>query len=344
MPPRSSSRHPARSGRVTIEQVAEAVGVSRQTVSRAINGAPDISEATRDRVLEAVTKMGYRPNRIAQGLVTRRTMTAGLVIADIANPFFPELARGAEDVAEGHGFHLLFSSYAATHMNEIVPMEALADRGVDGIILVPSGRHDADVEAFARRYDELVVVNSQVGGPRTQVVSADLTRGGQLVAEHLIEIGRRTLGMLVIEERGADDRLRVAAFRATAAEAGLPLADDAVEYAPATLEGGRDGASRLLARRPDIDGLFCFNDVMAIGALTACRERGMNVPGQCAVVGFDGLLIGEIVTPALTSVLQNPYRLGEAAMQHLIAMIDGRPAGEPDLQPVSLALRASSAS
>lgn len=328
--------------RVTLDQVAAHVGVSRQTVSRVINGKAEVRDATRERIMQAIDELGYRPNMFARGLVTRRSHAIGLVVGDIANPFFPDVARGVQDVAERNGYSVFVCNFGGEHEDEIDALRALAAQGADGCIFFSSGRRESTVQELADTYSTLVAVNVTIDHPSVSSVLADLYGAGRQVADHLLERGRSKFAVIAADY-DIDRQARVTGFLDRAADAGVPVRDEALVFAPPTTDGAISGVRHLLDRGIEFDAIFAFNDLGGVGVLQTLAEVGIAVPEDCAVVGCDDLALCEIVRPTLTSIHMDRYVLGVTAMEHLLARLsDADAPSERVLQPTSLSIRDSS--
>jgi LacI family transcriptional regulator len=311
--------------RVTIEDVARAAGVSRQTVSRAVNNKGEISPATRERVLEAVLALDYQPSRVARGLATRRTRTIGLVVPDITNPFFPEIARGVQDVARGADYSVFLCNTDESPDEELQVLRSLAAQPVDGILLFGSRINDDDAAAFADGYRPLVVLNRVLAHPGVSLILVDNGRGAKLAVDHLADGGHTAIGMLAGPVTSPSSAQRVEGFRQAMAARGLSTPEDWILPGHPTIEGGYAAARHLLTGHPQVSALFTYNDLSALGAAQACLELGRRVPAGCAIIGFDDVRLAAMVSPSLTSVRVDKYYLGQQAMIRLLAMLD-----EPD--------------
>jgi LacI family transcriptional regulator len=331
--------------RVTIEDVARKAGVSRQTVSRAINNKGEISPATRNRVMEAVRALDYRPSRVARGLATRRTHTIGLVVPDITNPFFPEIARGVQDVARREDYSVFLCNTDESPDEELQVLHSLAAQPVDGILLFGSRISDGDLTAFADSYRPLVMLNRFLEYPGVSLILVDNQRGAKLAVDHLADQGHVAIGMLAGPTTSPSSAQRVEGFRQAMAARGLPTPGDWISPGPPTIEGGYDAAQRLLMRYPQPTALFAYNDLSALGTVQACRELNRRVPAECAIIGFDDIRLAAMVSPSLTSVRVDKYYLGQQAMIRLLAMLDEPDESFPPVRvDVELVVRESSQS
>ena len=333
-PPLGERRRP------TIEDVAAHVGVSRQTVSRAINGKGEISPATRERVLAAIAALGYRPNRLAQGMVTRRTRTIALVAGDIRNPFFGEVAHGAGTYLTAYDHKLVVLDTFEDAEREQAALRDIS-HDVDGIIAFLYHSERADLEAIAQTVPALVVVNRDLPLGGARVLSVDLVEGGRLVAQHLLKRGHRRLAVVRNSTQPPTHGRRVGGFLDEIAAAGI---DDVVEFhARPTVAGGADVGERLVRHHSDVTGIFAYNDLAAVGVIGAVRRQGVQVPDDLAVVGFDDISIAEAWDPPLTTVHVGATRLGAIAAQHALELLGiGQPAPAGARLGVELIIRSSS--
>lgn len=328
--------------RVTIEDVAKAAGVSRQTVSRAINDKDEISPETRDRVLAAVQQLGYRPNRLAQGMVTQRTSTVGLVVPDITNPFFPEVARGVQDKARQNDYNMFLCNTEEAAELELQTLESLAAQPVDGIIIFAEHASDEEIINFAEQYHPLVLINRQIEHPHISSVYVDITRAAEQAVRYFVNQGHTQLGMITRDFEHHHTHRREAGFVNVLQEHDLDLDPSHIRRAPATLEGGYEAAKLLLTESPEITAVFAYNDIMAMGALRACRDLGRQVPHDCAIIGFDDIRLASISSPSLSTVRIDKYELGRAAISRLLEMLQNPTQQFMPLElPVQLMLRES---
>lgn len=304
-----------------LRDVAQKAGVSIKTVSRVVNRQGEISEATRQRVLAAIADLKYRPSKVARALVTQRSDTIGLVLGDITNPFFPEVARGVLDIAEPRGFNVFLCNSDGDPQREVRILESLLDHGVDGIIIFPSFGIEETLMGMVTPQQPAVVVNRPFVGPGVSAVMMQTQRGAQLAVNRLIAQGHRAIAMLAGQALGMERLQRVQGYRAALAAHGLPTLDEWIVAGPPILNRGRESTHALLSRYPQITAIFAYNDLLALGAIEACRELGRRVPEDCAIVGFDDIPLANMVAPALTTIRINKYDLGRQAMNRLLEML-----------------------
>ncbi len=305
--------------RITIKDVAAAAGVSRQTVSRAINHQNEISAATKARVWQAIEDLGYQPNRLAQGMVTRRTQTLALLVSDIANPFFPEVARGVQDMARTQGYNVFLCNADGTAVEELETMRLLSAQGVDGIITFASNIEDEALLRFADDYQPLVVINHFIEHPHINLLMVANETGAQLAVDHFVAQGHRHIAMITNEKSRLSQTRRVTGFQRSLAAHNLT--NDMITARQPTIDGGYEAAVELFEQQPQVTAVLAYNDLMAIGALRACRTLGKCVPEEVAVIGFDDIQLASVVTPSLSSVHVDKYLIGQMATARLFEML-----------------------
>jgi LacI family transcriptional regulator len=324
---------------ITLADVARRAGVSIQTVSRVVNQVGETSQRTRARVLAAVEELGYRPNGIARGLRAKRSRTIAIVVPDITNPFFPEIVRGAEEAAGAAGYAIFLGNVVEDIAREASVLRVFEEQRVDGVIVCSSRQPDDALIAALKRHAAAVVVNRMVPPDVAGVVRVDHARGARLAIEHLLTGGRKRLAFLngLPESKGAQDRALGVddAMRVH----GLALVHR--RSAAPSVDGGDQGTRAMLAEDPAIDGLFCYNDLMAAGALRALAALGRRVPEDVAVIGCDDIQFAAMFNPALTTLRVDKFDIGHFAVRQLLDRIDGR-TNQPNLlfQP-ELVVRAS---
>jgi len=307
---------------VTIRDVARKAGVSIRTVSRAINNQGEITEETRQRVLAIVEELGYRPSKVAQALVTRRTETIGLVLADITNPFFPEVARGVMDAAEARGYNVFLCNSDGNVKQQASVLRSMADHAVDGVIVYPGFGGGDSLRAFAEHHGPLVALNCFFDYPGASRVMIDTRRGANLAVDYLVGKGHTALGMLAGRARSLSLMRRVRGFREALRIHGLPFVKEWILPGSPVVARGAESTRQLLTQYPQITAVFAYNDLLAVGAIQACKELGRRVPDDCAIVGFDDIPLAAMLAPPLTTVHVDKYELGRQAMSRLFDMLD----------------------
>lgn len=307
--------------RVTIADVANQAGVSAQTVSRVINNKGEISAETRERVLTVIQELGYRPNRIARSLATQQTYTIGLVIPDIANPFFSELTRGAEDAAWEMGYNVLLCNTVETDQREKSSLHLLEETRVDGVIVCSSRQEDDQLFPVLRSFHSAVVVNRKAPADIAGVVRVDDHLGGRMAVEHLLNGGRSRIAFLAGPQRSFSGGERLRGGMEVLHEAGVEARADWQIFSSPRRKVGYEVVMELLRAHPTINAIVCHNDLMAVGALQACTELGLSVPGDVALIGFDDTVYSRVVCPPLTTIGVSKVELGNAAARMLFERI-----------------------
>ena len=323
-----------------MHDVARLAGVSHQTVSRVLNQHPNVRPETRDRVLEAIRQLNYRPNALARGLVTRRSRTIGVISFDtrLFGPASTLLA--IERAARTAGYAVTISSLADLDAASVrSAVEALAGQSVDGVIVI------APREGAARGLRDLrpglpvVAVEAGYGG-EIPVVSVDQYAGAQLATNHLLSLGHHTVWHVAGPADWLEARERREGWQASLTAAGVP--------APPVLHGDWSPDSGYqagleLAEKPDVTAVFAANDQMALGMMHAFYERGVRIPADVSVVGFDNIPEAAFLIPSLTTVHQDFDELGRRGLQLLVDIMDGDGTDRPGRVPASLVTRQSSA-
>ena len=305
--------------KITINDVAKSAGVSRQTVSRALNDKDEIDSVTKQRVLDAARALGYRPSRLARGLVRQDTMTIGLVIPDLLNPFFTEVAAAALEAARTRGWQVVVYDTGDRAEEELGTLQVISSQ-VDAVIGYFSCP-ESELEKFTRGMPVVLIGREQ--RTRFSAIQIDGAAGVHAAVAHLVARGHTRIGMLDHHTR-AEPSIRHEWFTTAATahgiEAGLMVPADQ------TADGGGSALRTLLADHPDVTAVLTFNDIIAIGALREGRRLGRSIPQELAVIGFDGLQLGALVEPPLTSVALDTRRLGALAIEQVARLLSGEEA------------------
>jgi DNA-binding LacI/PurR family transcriptional regulator len=330
----------------TIREVAAEVGVSVTTVSHALSGKRPVSRQMRRRIQETADRLGYRPNRIAAAMTTGKTRTLGMVVPDIANPFFGELLASAERVAGERGYTVIGCSSELDSTREARDVRALLDRRVDGLIYLASsaGANPALAEVEQAGVPIVALDEEMASLPGTAVVvTVDNEHGGALAAGHLLELGHEEMAVVAGPRGLPTASARLAGFVEALSQAGPRLPRSRIVRADAyRMSAGRTAGAALLERDDALTAIFCANDLIALGVIEAARQLGRDVPGEVSVVGFDDSFVASLVSPPLTTIRQPLARLGKEAANLAIDLIEdpsGRHAGRQ--LPVELVVRGS---
>ena len=318
----------------TIRDVAAAAGVSTATVSKFVNGAQRFSPAVEATMTQVIADLGYHSNPLARSMITGRTMSIGLSVLDVGNPHFTGVVKGANRVAQAHGYTLLLVDTEENPDRERPLLEALSRR-VDGMIVI-SRIPEAEMDWIVALEKPLVFFG-RLATRDLPWVAGDDHRGACMLTRHLIALGHKKVAYLGFSKSRRDEE-RLAGIRECLAAQGLPLTVYNGD-APSSEEGERMCSSIMLgAGHPD--ALICYNDLMALGFMKAAQTLGFRLPADISAAGFDNIRFGNYTSPPLTTVDLQSERLGAAAMEQLIAQIRGEPASFNLIEP-QLILRGS---
>jgi DNA-binding LacI/PurR family transcriptional regulator len=312
----------AKSGAPTVREVAQEAGVTAMTVSRVLRGAPGFSAATGERVMEAVRRLGYTPNGLAQGLKTRRTRTVALLIGNVASPFFALVARGFEAAVREAGYLTMICSTDQSPDQEGRYLEVLLQRRVDGLAIAPVESEAPALRAFQEQGIPIVLVDRDAPALRTDGVTADGEAGAADATRHLLEAhGHRRIAGLFGPEETSTGRERRAGYEAALRAAGLAVDGRLVAHCAYTLEAGRAAALRLLGQSPRPTALLAAGNFLTAGALEALAERGLRVPEDVALIGFGPAPRSALERPDLTMVGMPGEAMGHRAARLLLDRI-----------------------
>ncbi|MGD2144870.1 MAG: LacI family DNA-binding transcriptional regulator [Anaerolineae bacterium] len=328
----------------TIRDVAERAEVAPITVSRVINNAGYVSQETRERVEAAIAELGYVPNVLARSLRSKRTKTLALVVTDITNPFFTTVARGVEDTASAADFNVIFCNTDESETEQDKYLRVLLQKQVDGVLLVPARSTREPIELIQEQGTPVVVLDRRIPEAQVDVVRGDSEGGAYQLTRHLLSLGHRRIAVLTGPRRVSTAQDRVIGYRRAMSEVGLDSESETVLYGEFTRASGYEMAQRVLKKSPRPTALFAGNNFIAIGALSASRDTGLEVPEDVALVGFDDLPSTLILDPFLTAACQPAYEMGQRATELLLSRLseDTSDAYQDIVLPVELTVRGSS--
>jgi DNA-binding LacI/PurR family transcriptional regulator len=323
--------------RVTAAEVAKRAGVSQPTVSLILSRNPKarVATETRERVLRIAEEIGYRPNRLAQGLVRRRSFALGVIVPGFDNPFYTSILSGAERVAAEAGYAVLFCE--AGHVDVLKHLEALRDRQIDGVIIAGIAASTIPPRAL----DDLNVVLVNQPSDRFPTVAGDSNKAGELAGEHLLSLGHRRVAFIGPANSIPAYRLRERGFVKTLRAAGVSMPSEYLRRDAATIAGGYAAMRALLAMHDGPTAVFCANDLMALGAHKACGAAGVQLPRYISLIGCDDIEMGTLVSPELSTIAVPQRELGARAVRLLLKQMDNEWAITPSSQllPVRLVVR-----
>jgi DNA-binding LacI/PurR family transcriptional regulator len=306
---------------VTLNDLAKELHLSIATMSRALSRPETVAPETRRRVLEAVKKSGYRPNGIARSLRTQETRTIGIVVSDIRNPFFAAIVKAVDDVARANRYTVLICNADEDGKNEEAALQLFLDRQVSGVIHCSTGANLDLLHEFQRRGVPIIDLDRQSGLEDVDTVVLDNEAGASLAANHLVELGHRRIGFIAGPRHLSNSQKRLEGFRKALRRAGVLLTRDLVEYGDFREESGYQAARKLLELPNPPSALFVSNNEMTAGALAAIRDRGVRVPRDLSLVGFDDARWARYLDPPLTVVAQPTQAMGQKAGEMLLTRL-----------------------
>ena len=349
--------------RVSIKDVASRAGVSTATVSHVINRTRFVRDETRNRVLEAIEALNYHPSTVARGLATQTTQTIGLIISDIANPFFMAVARGVEDEINQHGYHTIFCNTDEDPTREDEYLRLLFAHPIDGLIMASTGIHSERLIRMAEAEIPIVLLDRDAPGLRVPLVSVDNEDGAYRATRYLLELGHRHIGVLVGLETISTQVIRFNGYKRALQEAGFKVEENLVVRTGARLYDDRLALSRpslpnfltnnqmtpsafyalqqLLDLPDHPSAIFVTNGEMIVGTLYAIKERGLQCPADISLISFDDRDWAPVFSPPLTTVRQPTYQLGQTAAKLLMQLINHQEIENPSPLPVELIIRES---
>lgn len=301
----------------TIKEVAKEAGVSVATVSRVLNNKGYVNEDTRKRVMSSIEKLNYKPNAVARSLFKKKSKMIGLIVPDIKNPFFPELARAVEDVTNSEGYTLILCNSDDDFHKEQKYLDALKQKYVDGFIVVTSTLKAEHVEDHNI---PLVALDRSIH-PEIPAVYSNNYTGAKQATQYLLELGCRQIAHIRGPHHINNAEERYKGFTDVTKDQGL-YDPKLVINGGYSIEKTIDVTSELLKKSPEIDGIFAGNDMMAIGVLKAAERLGLKVPEDLKIIGFDGIALCKTTSPEITTMAQPIYEMGTTAARMLLDFIE----------------------
>ena len=311
--------------RVTIKDIAAKAGVSVTTVSLVLNGKEHrIAKETRKRIIDIANALDYRPNQLAVGLITKRTNTVGLLIPDVSNSYFSELAKGAEGKAAENGYNLILCNTNDSPGKDCEYINVLLDRGVDGIIMVPSGKGKDEtlnqcLSLMMRSQKPFVLADRIRVGTSYSGVTLDQIKGGYLATEYLIKQGHRKIGCITGPLGMVNAYMRYQGYKKALQDNGISYNSKLVKEGTYHIEDGLVQSKELF--KENVTAIFACNDLMAYGVYKSAVNEGIKVPEELSIVGFDNIPFSEFLEVPLTTIHQPVGQIGELSVEKLINLI-----------------------
>jgi DNA-binding LacI/PurR family transcriptional regulator len=315
--------------RVTIKDVAERAGVSKSTVSHAINNTRFLEPGTRQRVMQAIEELNFHPSSLARSLTTHHTNTIGLVVSEISNSFFSDILRGIEDRTRQHNYSFIVCNTGEILEQEDRYLDLLLSQRVDGIIAAATSQRWEALSKASLQHTPVVYVDRSFEGMEGPFVGVDNRQGAWLGASHLIQCGHRQIGILAGFQRLSTMRERLEGFCRALDENNLPLPEEWMIPSPLSIEAGKAAALQLLSQANRPSALFINNNLLTLGALKAIQQLGLRCPQDIGIVGFDDFPWAEVTCPPLSVVRQPAREVGQKAAEILLHLINDEPVDKP---------------
>lgn len=319
--PASLSRRPLR--QPSIKDIARLARVSHPTVSRALQNSPLVNAKTAERIRKIAKESGYRASAVARGLVTRRTRTIGLVVTTVADPFTSEVVSGIEQTANDHGYCVFLADSNADPAREKKIVQSFAEQRVDGIIVTSSRVGALYLPLLSEMMVPIVLVNDQYPGAFVHSVMIRNQDGSRQLAEHLIGLGHRRIAYIGDANGYHSDTERHTGYKEALEAAGIESLPELAVCGNGKPEAAMKAMETLLALDEPPTAVFCYNDMTALGAMRAIRMKGLRIPEDISVAGYDDLFVASYTDPPLTTVRQPMRRMGQLAMENLIKLMTG---------------------
>jgi LacI family transcriptional regulator len=305
----------------TIRDVAKLAGFSIATVSRVINHTGYVHKQTEEAINKAMTALNFKPNEMARGLAGKNTRTIALIMPDILNPFFPEIARAIEDTAHEHGYTVIICNSDNNPEKERKYLNVLENKQIDGLIIASYTIQAKQIlELESKSIPVVVIDNSFPGHPILSLIPKN-RQGAQMAVHHLLDQGCRKIGHISGPYSIYAASQRYLGYEDVASKLAW-FVPSLIVQSDFQIQGGYNAMLELFSRHPDVDGVFAGNDLMAVGAMKAMKHLGIQTPEQIKLMGFDGISL-DFVVPELSTIAQPIYRIGSEAMNYLIQLIDG---------------------
>lgn len=308
---------------VTIYDVAREAGVSMATVSRVVNNNPNVKPQTRKKVFEAIERLGYRPNAVARGLASKKTTTVGVVIPDISNEIFAEVARGIEDIANMYHYNIILCNADKKKEKEIRVINTLLEKQVDGLLFMGGNVTEEHMQAFKTASVPIVLCGTTTEDDTMPAVDIDHEQAAYDAVKYLLDRGHRRIGMISGTLQDPNNGFsRYQGYRRAMEEAGITLTDDHVRIGNYKYESGFEAMQHFLGLPERPTAIFAATDEMAIGAIHAIQDAGLSVPDDISVISVDNSRMASMVRPLLTAVAQPMYDIGAVSMRLLTKLMN----------------------
>jgi DNA-binding LacI/PurR family transcriptional regulator len=308
---------------ISIKDIARVAGVSHSTVSRALSDSGLVNTETADRIRRIAGDAGYMPSAVGRSLVTRRTRTIGVVVNTISDPFNADVLSGIEEVANTHKYSVFLATSHSDPEREVVVARSLQEQRVDGILISGSRVGSMYISLLAQTRVPIVLINNQHPSAYVLSVTIDNIPASRAATGHLVHLGHRRIGYIGNRFGDKSETERFTGYGEALAAAGIDVSQELIAHGDGMPEGGKQAMERLLGLADIPTAVFCYNDMTAFGAMHLARERGLRIPQDISVVGFDDLFIASYTSPPLTTVRQPKQQMGRLATENLFKLLAG---------------------
>lgn len=302
---------------ITIYDVAREANVSMATVSRVVNGNPNVKPSTRKKVLATIERLGYRPNAVARGLASKKTTTVGAIIPDISDIFFAELARGIEDIATMYKYNVILSNSDQNKSKELQLIDTMLEKQVDGIVFMGANITEEHIQQFNTSSVPIVLAATHDASNEIPSVNIDYEQAAYEAVNYLIENGNTKTAFVTSEKQSAADELKFEGYKRALSEASLSLNEDYIVRGDYSYNSGIEAVQQLSKLDDKPTAIFTASDEMALGIIHGAQDMGYRVPEDIQVFGFDNTRLATMVRPTLSTVVQPMYDIGAVAMRLL---------------------------
>jgi len=307
---------------ITLKMVAEKAEVSVNTASRAINNKPDINLETKKRVLQIAKELGYIRNAAAVALRTKKTGTIGVVIADNRNPFYAEVLNGMEVAAREKNYHIILANTQRDYKKEEEAINLLLAKRVDGLLITPVQDRDNDIKNLIDANIPFVIVGRDFENIEVEAVYSDEVKGGFLATEYLIKKGHKRIALVDGFLYKSPARGRLEGYKKALKKYGIPLDDDLLSVGDIDVKDGYERTKQLFEKELDFTAIFAYNDMMAFGAMQAVKEKGLRIPEDIGLVGYDDIPFSSLISPSLSTIRLKKQELGTESVKLLLSHIN----------------------
>ena len=308
---------------ITLKMVAEKAEVSVNTASRAINNKPDINLETKKRVIQIAKELGYVRNATAVALRTRKTGTIGVVIADNRNPFYAEVLSGMEEAAREKNYHIILANTQRDYQKEEEAINLLLAKRVDGLLIAPVQDRDDDIKNLIDANIPFVVVGRDFKNIEVDAIYNDEVKGGFLATEYLIKKGHKRIALIDGFLYKSPAKGRLEGYKKALNKYRISLDESLISVGDINIEDGYERTKQMLEKNLDFTAIFAYNDMMAFGAMQAIKEKGLRIPKDIGLIGYDDILFSSLISPALTTIRLKKQELGVKSVKLLFSRING---------------------